>query len=201
MQDIMRYDSPAGNTLWEINVGALCGYPAPIVRVTVEKDGLRVKTEHLEPRLDLLKEHVTAMITRVLDSAAAGDKREFARRVTALQADGDKIARYFFAVRPAARWLNRLSVQRAAKLIRFLSLGKAVNRGEIKEFPDCLVMDVAKEVFLSVFDGGLATHERGGGYYRAVMSAISLIKNKQLMDAVDAILTGGEIDSNDAFLA
>ena len=200
MQNIMRYDSPAGNTLYEINVGALCGYPAPMVRVTVEEGGLAVKTEHLDSWMDFLKGHATGMLTRVLDSAAAGDKREFARRVTALQADGDKIAKYFFAIRPAARWLNRLSVQRAARLIRVISLGRAVKRGDIKTFPDSLVVDIAKEVFLGVFDGGFVRHERGSGYYKAVVAAVSLTKNRKLMDAVDAILTGGEIDSNDAFL-
>jgi len=200
MQDILRYDSPAGSTLYEISVAALCGYPAPMVRVTVEEGGLTVKTEHLEPRLDFLKDHATAMITRPLESAAAGNKKEFARRVTALQADGDKLARFFFAVKPAARWLNKLSVQRAAKIIRFISLGKAVQRGEIKDFPDRLALDLAKEVFLGVFDGGLARHERGSGTYKAVMAAISLTKNRRLMDAIDAILTGGEIDSNDAAL-
>jgi len=200
MQDVMCYDSPAGNRLWEVSVGALCGYPAPMVRVAVEEGGLAVKTEHLESRLEFLKDHATGIITRVLDSAAAGDKREFARRVTALQAEGEKIARYFFAVKPAARWLNRLHVRRAAKLIWFVSLGKAVKRREIREFPDRLALDIAKEVFLGVFDGGLAKHERGSGYYRAVMAAVSLTKNRRLIDAVDAVLTGGEINSNDAFL-
>ena len=201
MQNIMRYDSPASNTLYEVNVGALCGYPGPVVRATVENNGIRIKTEHLEPWLDLLKDHATAIITRVLDSAVAGDKQEFARRVTALQADGKKVARVFFAIKPVARRLNRLRVQRAAKYIRLISLGKAVKRNEMKDFPDRLVLDIAKEVFLSVFDGGLVTHERGSGYYKAVMAAISLTKNKKLTDAIDAVLTGGEIDSNDAFFA
>ena len=201
MQDILRCDSPTGNTLYEISVGALCGYPGPIIRVTVEDSGLAVKTEYQDAWRAFLKDHATAMITRVLDSAAAGDRREFARRVTALQADGKKVARYFFAIKPAVRWLNQLSVQRAAKYIRLITLGKAVKRNEIKDFPDCLVMDIALEVFLSVFDGGLVRHERDSGTYKAVMAAISLTKNKKLMDAIDAILTGGEIDSNDAFLA
>ena len=200
MQNIMRYDSPAGNTLYGINVGALCGYPGPIVRITVEDNGLAVKTEHLDAWQDFLKDHATGMITRVLDSAAAGDKQEFARRVTALQANGDKVAKYFFAIKPAARWLDRVSVQRAAKIIRLVSLGKAVKRAEIKEFPDGLVIDIAKEVFLGVFHGGLVTYERGSGYYRAVMAAVSLTKNRKLMEAIDAILTGGEININDAML-
>jgi len=200
MQDIMRYDSPAGNTLYEVNVGAICGYPAPMVRVAVREDGLAIKTEHLEAWQDFLKEHATGLLTRVLDSAAAGDRREFARRVTALQANGDGIARYFFLIKPAARWLNRLAVRRAAKLLLILSCGRACKRGEIKEFPDCLVMDVVKEVFLGVFDGGLVTHARGSGYYGAVMAAAAFTKKRQLMDAADTILTGGEINSNDAFL-
>jgi len=207
MQNIMRYDSPAGSTLFEVNVGAICGYPTPMARVTVEADGLAVRTERLVPWLDFLRDHATGLFTRVLDSAIAGDKAEFARRVTALQANGEKIAKYFFAIRPMARWLNRLTVRRAARLLRVLSLGRAVKRGEIAGFPDCLVMDVAKQVFLGVFDGGLVSHERGSGYYRAVMAAASFPRlfkknrvTEQLVEAMDAILTGGDIDSNDAFL-
>jgi 3',5'-cyclic AMP phosphodiesterase CpdA len=207
MQNIMRYDSPAGNALYEVNVGALCGYPAPMVRVTVENGSLAVRTEHLDAWQDFLKDHATALFTRVLDSAAAGDKKEFAKRITALQANGEKIAKYFFVIKPGLRWLSRLRVRKAARLIRGLSLGRAVKRGESREFPDRLVLDVAKEVFLRVFDGGLVKRERGSGYYKAVMAAMSLPyvfkkskMTKQLMDAADAILTGGEINSNDAFL-
>ena len=200
MQNIMRYESPAGNALYEINVGALCGYPAPIVCVTVKDNGLAVKTEHLESRLGFLKDKATGLLTRVLDSAIAGDKQEFARRVTAMQANGDKVARYFFAIKPAARWLNRLSVQRAAKIIRLVSFGRAVKRSEMKEFPDMPVMDLAMEVFLNVFDGGIVRHERGSGQYNAVMALAKLTKKQQLMDAMDAILTGGEFDNNEAFL-
>jgi len=200
MQSILRYESPAGNTLYEINVGALCGYPAPIVQVTVEDGGLAVKTEYLETRQDFLKDKATGLVTRMLDSAAAGDKLEFARRVTAMQMKGDKIAKYFFMIKPAARWLNKLTVRRAGKLIRVLSLGKAVKRGEIEDYPDGLAIDLAMEIFLNVFDGGLHRHKRGSGTYKAAMALARLTKKQSLMDAMDTILTGGVIDINDAFL-
>jgi len=194
MQNILRYGSPAGNRLYEVSVGALCGYPAPMVQAAVLENGLVVKTERLEGWQGFLKDHAAGLVTRVLDSAVAGDKREFARRVTAMQANGEKIARLFFLIKPAARGLSRLTARRAGKLLW-------MKRSEIKELPDMLALDMALEVFLSVFDGGLVRHERGSGYYKAVMKAISLTRNKKLAEAMDNILTGGEIDNNEAFLA
>jgi len=207
MQNILRYDSPAGNRLHEVSVGAMCGYPAPMVRVTVQDDGLAVKTERLEAYADFLRDKATGLLTRVLDSAVAGDKTEFARRVTAMQGKGEKAARKLFIIRPLARWFSRLRVRKAAKILWWVSLGRACKRAEIKQFPDMRVLDMALEVFLSIFDGGLTKHERSSGYYKAVMSAMSLPyiykKNRAtrlLKEAADGMLAGGEVDNNNAFL-
>jgi len=215
MQRIARYGSPAGSALYQINVGAACGYPAPMVRVHIQEDGLAVKTEHLRSFAyegqtlgqEYLRDLATGLVTRVLDSAAAGDKREFARRFTAMQGSGEKAARVFWIIRPAARWLYRLRARKAARLIWLISMGRAIKFREIKELPDIPVIDMVKDIMLSVFDGSLNAHERGSGYYRAAMAAMSLPyifrkseKTKQLMDAADAILTGGEINGNDTFL-
>ena len=214
MQNILRYDSPTGNTLHEISVGAMCGYPAPMVRVAVEEAGLTLKTERLQRFTyegetlgqEFLRDHATQLFTRVLDSVVANDKAEFTRRVAALNANGEKIARKFWVIRPAARYLCRLRVRRAAKLLWWLSLGRACKRREIKQFPDMLVLDMAKEVFCGVFCGSLR-HARESGYYRAVMAAVSLPYiykktrvTRQLAEAIDGILTGGDIDNNDAVL-
>lgn len=44
-----EFKSPSGNVLTEVNIGSLCGYPAPIVEVTVQDDmRLKVDVEHLK---------------------------------------------------------------------------------------------------------------------------------------------------------
>lgn len=49
IQRIDTFVSPSGNPITEVNIGSLCGYPAPIVNVTVTDDNrLHIVTEHLE---------------------------------------------------------------------------------------------------------------------------------------------------------
>ncbi|MCC8022257.1 MAG: metallophosphoesterase [Clostridiales bacterium] len=144
MQHIMRFTSPAGNPLVEVNVGALSGYPAPMVHVVVEDGRVRIDTEHLDRFVyrgrelgqDFLKEHACALLTRPLQSAAAGDKAEFRDRMSALQMNGEKIAKYFFLIKPLARYLNRASVPDLAKKLRLFTLGKAASKEEIAAFPE-----------------------------------------------------------------
>jgi hypothetical protein len=51
MLDTAKITSPAGNTLTEVNIGSLCGYPAPIVNVTVNS-ALNVRMLEEENRLE-----------------------------------------------------------------------------------------------------------------------------------------------------
>lgn len=47
IQRIDRYTSPAGNELVEINVGSLCGYPAPMVQIEIMENEIHIHTEFL----------------------------------------------------------------------------------------------------------------------------------------------------------
>lgn len=48
LQRTDRYRSPAGNELTEVNIGALSGYPVPMVQVTVTDDlQVQMQVEHL----------------------------------------------------------------------------------------------------------------------------------------------------------
>ena len=48
MQHIRKVETEKGNHFYEINVGSISGYPAPICFCDVYEDGIDIKTEHLE---------------------------------------------------------------------------------------------------------------------------------------------------------
>lgn len=48
MQSIKRIVTDKGNKLYHVNTGCITAYPSPIRKVTFEKNGLDVKTEHID---------------------------------------------------------------------------------------------------------------------------------------------------------
>ena len=104
IQRIDTFVSPSGNPITEVNIGSLCGYPAPIVNVTVTDDNrLHIVTEHLESfegaddAQEFLKAHAVQMIDLPLKGILVS-REEFGKRLDALGANGKKIS----ALRPIA---------------------------------------------------------------------------------------------------
>ena len=98
IQRIDTFVSPSGNPITEVNIGSLCGYPAPIVNVTVTDDNrLHIVTEHLESfegaddAQEFLKAHAVQMIDLPLKGILVS-REEFGKRLDALGANGKKIS-------------------------------------------------------------------------------------------------------------
>jgi hypothetical protein len=141
MQHIRRIDSDNGNPFYEINVGSISGYPAPIVYCEASKDGLNIKTEHLksftyngvEYTNDYLKEHATAMFTKVIAAATSNEKEKFSALVACLGVSEEKANKLWKFVKPALKWLDKLTVKKAARILNFISFGKAIDKKSAKE--------------------------------------------------------------------
>lgn len=207
--------SEKGNSITEINVGSLCGYPAPMVEVTLtDNKSLKYNVKHLEKiefadkTVDaqaFLAKHAVSLLFNVLECRS---KKEFAERLTALQLDGNKLSFAWPLLRPIIKKLDTALVYDVYKLLRLLGL----TDGEVKEAAEKYhyvpLKEVIGDIWLSALDGAKKSCSRSDLYYKLVMAAVSapseiFKKNdafKQLIPAADYILTGGELNNQSAVI-
>lgn len=204
------YTTPSGNTITEVNIGSLCGYPAPIVNVTVNDNmTLTYNVEHLDYfRLNgkktdaqaFLAKHCTDLVHNVL---SCRDRQDFQDRITALQANGESLARFFFAVKPFLNCVKNDTAADMYRKLKRLGLAKSIKREWIAEFYDTKLTDFIDRILLSAMDGSIKKFDRNSSYYKLVMAVVSipskLLKSnndmKKLIFAVDTILTGGKFNN------
>lgn len=210
IQSTTDFKSQKGNVITEVNVGALVGYPAPIVNVTVNDDNtLSYEVEHLEyfnkngEKIDaqeFLKNHTLALTHRLLDSP---NRQELADRLTALQLDGDGISKFSKIMIPVFRFIKTADVEKLYKKLKLFGMAKSVDKKLVEKFKNKRLLEFADEMMLSAFDGSIKKYSREDDYYKLVMSVVSIpskiLKNnndmKKLIFAVDAILTGGKFNN------
>lgn len=210
IQDIARFTSEKGNTITEVNVGALVGYPAPIVRVTVENGELTVDVEYLESfdyhgekdAQAYLREHLYALLDRIIEGAAFESKKEFTDRLCALGLPGEKIAKYRCFIKPAAKFIYKATAMQAYRRINLFTFGRVLKKENVLPFKDKRIMDFIHEILLSVFDGGRVTHPPESDYYKLVRGVVSLPsrvlkKNRamrELNECIHILVAGNELN-------
>lgn len=215
IQDTDYFISTAGNKITEVNVGSLCGYPAPIVQVTVNADQtLTYHVEHLESfilngrEIDaqrFLAKHACDLIFNLTECRS---RQDFEERATALQLNGAELGKYWFVLKPLIKKIDTALVWDVYKLLRALGLAKGVSKADAMQFRYKPLREMIGEVWLSILDGALHPHTRDSAYYRVVMCAMRapsrIMKNsselRELTIAADNILTGGEIDNQFAII-
>lgn len=215
IQDTDFFVSPSGNKITEVNVGSLCGYPAPIVNVTVREDGrLSYKVEHLKTFIlngretdaqQFLAKHACDLLFNV---TKCRDKNEFMERADALQLNGRALGRYWFLFKPLLHKIDTALVWDAYKLLRACGLATGVSKADAMQFRYKPLREMIGEIWLSILDGARTPHSRNSAYYRVVMCAMRapsrLFKKnedlKKLTLAADHILTGGEINNQNAVI-
>ena len=224
MQRIDKHTSPAGNTIYEINVGSLVGYPAPIVTMTVEDGGISVDTEHLKEctfdgeKIDLTKflaDHATRIISVVFDAAASGDREQLTKRLGALNIKRETIDKYYFIAAPVLRGISSMTVGKAGKILNTVTLGKAIPQESVNALSNTKVMDIMGKVFLSLLDGSLQKYSPKDDFYKVVRGTLGLplrvcrtfrVNGKayqisfELDRAAEELLTGGELDNNRLYI-
>ena len=159
MQRAVEFVSPAGNKLTQVNVGALCGYPAPINYLTVENGKATLRVEFLRGftqdgqtrDASFFETHTTAVLDNVLEAAAGKDPAELADR---LGAHGIRVKETLYPVlRFGARKLNKATVGSAGRLVNCLTFGKGVDKRAVKALKNEPLLPYVKNLFLCVFDG------------------------------------------------
>ncbi|MGN0458477.1 MAG: metallophosphoesterase family protein [Eubacterium sp.] len=208
-----RFTSPNGNTITEINVGSLCGYPAPIVNVTTNDNGtISYKVDHLneicfnERTVDaqsFLRAHTVQLLNRILECRNAVD---FEKRLNALGVHIKNAPALFTLIKPLVKKIDTALVGDAFKLLKRLGLAKNISKKEIKPYYYKPLKEMINEVWLNLLDGHINTYERESTYYKLVMAVITIPSKlnprnesfKELINLGDYVLTGGEINNQQA---
>ena len=181
MQRTTEFTSPAGNKITQVNVGSLCGYPAPINYFETENGSAKLKVEFLggfsyngkRYGRDFFKDHTSAVFLNLLN-AASTDKEDLRAR---LAADGIKIKQLdavYPLVRFAAKKALTVTVGGAAGFINALTFGKGINKNAAKKIRNENLLKVILGVFLNVFDGSSSVGSQPSEVKTVVTDAASL---------------------------
>lgn len=211
IQHINSFTSPKGNTIYEINVGSLVGYPSPIIEVEITDDRMHIETQHPDKftykgmsydTLSYTKKHSLMLVDHIFNAAEKG-KDEFCDRLSALGIPQDKSALLYIIAHPMIKYVKGFTVGEGYKKLKLFGMGKLFEKSLIEEFKHKNVMDFAYEIFLSALDGSTVRHPKGSSYYRIVMSFMAIplkIKDVELTrglyGAVESILIGSKWDIN-----
>lgn len=207
IQCIDSFTSEAGNTITEVNVGSLVGYPAPIVNVTVSDEGLKIDVETIESfnfegkeyeAKPYLQKHATDFLDRVFEGALIS-KAEFAERMTAMQLDGEKLKNLYYIFKPISKRYFKATAGDVVKLLKVFGFGSCINKQAAEKFKDKKLTDFVHETFLSALDGhGKGVDDRD--YLNLVMSvADCLIKVKPSKTTHEIKLALQNIITNNCF--
>lgn len=219
LQRIDRHVSPAGNEIFEVNVGSLVGYPAPMVTVSVDDKKIEITTDYLKEftfdgeTLDAqkyLKNHSRNLLSVLFNAAAQNDKKLFAQRLDALGVSTEKlgiaVALLFFIFRK----FSRMSVIKAGKFINKMPFAKKIPQNSIDALGDFTVQQIAEKVWLNILDGAREQYGENSDMYKVVAGVFSVpvaISKKLGIDgkpleiftecerAIDEILTGGVLSN------
>lgn len=213
IQNTADYKTRKGNTITEVNIGSLVGYPAPMVEVTVNDDfTLSYQVKHLKSFTlrgkdinaeEFLKNHALALFHRVLD---APNKKELTDRLAALQLNGEKLAKFSPFIFKFSKFLKKATVMDVYKKLKLLGLSRNIDYISVVKYRNVRIIDIVNELYLSFFDGSVKRYSRDDDYCRLIISVVSVLskifkKNndmKKLIFAVEALLTGGKFDNQKA---
>ena len=220
LQRTDRYRSPAGNELTEVNVGALSGYPVPMVQVTVTDDlQVQMQVEHLATfdwdgrpvdAVAYTRDHACNLLRRVLSGRGPGGFCPEAGRLAAARAQAaasvsiGKAVVSFAAHRHGEGLATNAAAFRAGSVCGRPgggrtggSAGSAFSGGGLPRW-----------ILRQFMDGSAHPVGRDSAVYRLVLSVIEIpahllpgnMDMKKLIFACDAILTGGIGDHQQSVL-
>ncbi len=181
MQRTTQFTSEKGNTITQINLGSLTGYPSPVTYLTFDGENVETDVQFLKEftyndktySSEYLKKHTTGVLLNLLE-AGKTDKKDFYER---LRANGIKIPSYdllYPLIRFICKRLLNMTCGGAGRLINIFTFGKGVNRRALREIRKMPLLDLVTKVFLSIFDGSFAVKDAKEAERKVVCSVGSL---------------------------
>lgn len=207
------FTSAKGNTIYEMNVASLSGYPASIVQVQTNDDNtISYEVNHLEKikfgdrEVDaqcFLANHASQLINRILECRNAVD---FEERLNALGIKLKNPKAAFLLAKPVLKKLDTALVGDVYKLLRVFGLARDISRVEMQAYYYKPLKEMINEVALNLFDGQQSTYSKDDTYYKLVMAVMTIPNKlkpdnddfKELVNFTDYLLTGGSINNQKA---
>lgn len=182
IQRIDRYVSERGNELVEINVGSLCGYPAPMVQLTFTADEIRIHTEFLDSfqyggkTVDAqiyLRAHAVHLIGGVLDTLAFGNRSAMEKKLASFGLDkASQITEiYGGLLRFAARKTLTLTVGKIYGIVRWLAVKTDFTAHDVAAVQNVPLTDIANDLWLSALSGAPAGQNKSSAYRNTLLAA------------------------------
>ena len=229
IQRIDKFVSKNGRELYEINVGSLCGYPAPREDLKITHPNMRLHTVLLQQftyggkTVDAqrhLEAHAVHLIGGVLTTLAHGTRVEAMEKLQSFGVSSEQAQAFtgngFPLVQRAARFILRARVKDVAAVLHRLPGGKAIAAEDVLAVCNMPLTAVVNAVFLSILSGVALekTHPKAlcrllrtvGDMPSAILSALH-IQNEKLSALARAlphllaeICTGGELDNQNLTL-
>ena len=156
--------SQNGSRLTQINLSALCGYPAGITYVTVKDGSAEIKTEYIEKLTyngkdhgaDFFRTHAENIVMHVLDGAKKS-RGELSDRLHALGIKAQISDRSYGIIKKGVSFLTNVTVGKAAHTVNALMpFGGRIDIKALSGIKNDRLMKYVMPVFLSVFDGSQA---------------------------------------------
>ena len=121
--NIGRIFSERGNAFYAVSTGALIGYPAPIRKLTIEDNAVKVETEKVEKaNIDTnsltLEEYLKKQLIGVIGDmikAAGSDIDKFAYMAQAISIKPKLVYKFGWIIKPIFKWLNSVKFGTFAK--------------------------------------------------------------------------------------
>ncbi len=181
MQRNTQYTSKNGNSFIQINVGALCGHPSPIVELTVDDDKYTMSIDTIDSfsyngkdyDASYITEHTENVLMGIINSAI-DDKEEFLLRVNSIDEKFNLDGKYYKPIRAVVKFLKKLTVGKAGRIINFFTFGKGVNRKAIKQIKKDNLLRHIIDIYLGVFDGSRKNYSETDPVYIIVKDVASL---------------------------
>ena len=181
MQRTTTYTSENGNSFTQINVGALCGHPSPIVNLTIDEDEFTIDVDHIdkftyhgvEHTREYTTEHTKDLLLGIL-KAGMNDKEEFLLRVNSIDQNFNLDGKYYKLISKLVKYLMKMTVGKAGRIINFLTFGKGVNRKAVKQIKKDNLVEHIINIYLSVFDGSAKKYDITDPVYIIVKDVASL---------------------------
>ena len=212
---VTQLTTEAGNTITQVNVGSLVGYPSSIVNVTVDGEKVTIDTvctptfefKGTKNTEQYLEEHLYGLVDNIIYPGASKDTKEFQARLRALGIKGkanETIGKFHWAIRPIIKYITKAKVKNAYRLVKLVTFGTSkISKKDAKEYWDVPVMDFIHDCLRNVIGGTPVPHEADSAYCRLLKAVVSVPKfyvrkNKfcrELPDLAESLVTGGKFNN------
>ena len=156
--NIGRIFSERGNAFYAVSTSALVGYPAPIRKLTISDNSVKIETEKVK-KADIdtngltLEEHLKKQLIGVIGDmikAAGSDIDKFAYMAQAISINPKLVYKFGWIIKPIFKWLNSVKFGTFAK---WTKKETGLKKSDWKDIKDEKVVDFIISLVSNLFSG------------------------------------------------